>query len=218
MLPAYVGYLGSTAARSVAAENGRRELVAHALALIAGIVSVVVGLGLVAAVAAHLFQGVMVYLDVLGGAVLLVVGLDRLGVLRTGWSAQRLRGTRGDGGGGLKGSYVTGLGLAMGFQVTLLLALGLVADARASIGTLALRLLVYALGFASMFFVTFFFSEALGGLVRRFQRSLVWVDRVAGVLTIAVAVLMIVNDGNLLKDIAFWKTGPMITQLLAGPR
>lgn len=186
----------------------------HALALALGIVTVVLALGLVAALLTHWFPHAMQWLGVAGGIVLLGVGLNRLGVLQwpsgLGWRARVDPGR----GASLGTSYTTGIGLAMGFQVTLLLTLPLIAS-RPTLGAAVATLVVYAAGFAFAFL-----AVSLGGVwwARRLGRSdgerLRQIQQIAGALTVAVALLLIIDDGNVLKDLATWKTGPILKHLL----
>lgn len=186
----------------------------HALALALGILTVVISLGLAAAFLTHWFPHAMQWLGVAGGVVLLAVGLQRLGLVRwpSGLSLQPLG--LAESGATLGTSYVTGLGLAMGFQVTLLLTLPLIAS-RPSLGSAIATLLVYAAGFGLAFLATSFggvwWARRLGqGDGRRLRQ----IQQVAGALTVAIALLLIVDDGNVLKNLATWKTGPVLKHLL----
>lgn len=179
----------------------------------AGVLTVVLVLGLAAALVTHWFPHAMKELGVAGGLILLVVGLDRMNIIHVGWFSPRV-GSRPQRGGRYIGSYVTGIGLAMGFQVTLLLTLTLIAG-NPHLGRSLILLIAYALGFGLAFLVV-----GLGGqsIVQRLKHlkegNLIRVNQVAGALTMAVAVLLIVNDGDVLKALATWKTGPVLAKFL----
>jgi cytochrome c biogenesis protein CcdA len=100
----------------------------------------------------------------------------------------------------------------MGFQVTLLSTLSLIAGNR-DLDKALFTLLVYAVGFGEAFLVVGVFGQ---GIVRLFKhikpQNLGLINQVAGRLT--VALILIVNDGDVLKAMATWKTGPSLTRFL----
>jgi hypothetical protein len=75
--------------------------------------------------------------------------------------------------------------------------------------------LVYALGFALAFALTGLFGQSVAGLTRLGNRA-VWVDRIAGALTLIVALILIDNDGDVLMALTTWTTGPVIKSLITG--
>ncbi|WP_258111984.1 cytochrome c biogenesis CcdA family protein [Alicyclobacillus sp. SP_1] len=220
MLPAFIGYLSGTAAEVSAGSTVKWRMTKHSVAFVAGFSTTVIGLGMIAAVLGKAFSGWIGYAGVVGGILLLLLGLQRFGALRLPWLqdagfgrpkvspvAEKPSYSR---------SYLTGFTLAFGWQVTLLLVLTLVVGLQESLFQKFLLLLIYSAGFSAMFLFTFVFSRPLVSAFRRLGRHTVWVDRAAGTLMIGIAVVLITTDGNLLKSLADWKTGPIIKSLFHG--
>ncbi|MCY0876033.1 MAG: hypothetical protein OWT28_07195 [Firmicutes bacterium] len=218
MLPAYIGYLSGTSAEAAAGPDKTWYLLKHSLSFVTGFSTTVIALGIAAILVGKAFGGWMGYAGVVGGVLLLVLGLQRLGVLRLPWlhdagfSASRSHSGRAT----YWRSYLTGFTLAFGWQVTLIVALTLVVGIHGSFLEKLLVLILYSIGFSAMFMMTFVFSKPLVAAFRRLGTRMVWVDRMAGVLMLLIAVVLITTDGNLLKTLADWKTGPIITSLFHG--
>lgn len=204
----------------------------HSLSFVAGFSTTVILLGLIAILIRRAFGGWMAHAGVVGGVLLIVLGLQRLGVLRLSWlhdAGLSVAPSGGDSDGVVTGgqmrspgtatyvrSYLTGFTLAFGWQVTLIVALTLVVGISGPFIEKLLVLVLYSIGFSAMFLLTFVFSKPLVATFRKLGARMIWVDRTAGVLMLLIAVVLITTDGNVLKTLADWKTGPVIKALFHG--
>lgn len=218
MLPAYVAYLSGTAAEVSAGGKVKGAMFRHSLAFVVGFSTTIIILGMIAAIIGRLFSGWMDYSGVVGGLLLLMLSLQRFGVIHLRWLHDRglAGGKHAAGSASLFRSYITGFTLAFGWQVTLIVALTMVASLHVSWLMTLLVLLVYSAGFSVMFFITFIFSSSLVRAFRSLGSRMIWVDRGAGLLMMGVALLLIFDDNNALKTLADWKTGPIIKALFHG--
>lgn len=199
--------------------NRKWLMTKHSLSFVLGFSTTVIGLGIVASLIGKAFTNWMGYAGLIGGILLIILGLQRWGLLRIPWlhDAGFSKGKLSSGGQATyRRSYFTGLTLAFGWQVTLLLALSLVVGIRGSLLEKVVVLVLYSAGFSAMFLLSFLFSKPLVLVFRKLGSRMIWVDRAAGALMIFIAVALITTDGNLLKSLADWKTGPIITGLFHG--
>ena len=82
LVPAYVGYLGGRAAGGEATENNRFITFTHGLAFVLGFSLVFITLGVATSAAGRLLYDLRFILSKVGGAVVIIFGLHRIGVFR----------------------------------------------------------------------------------------------------------------------------------------
>jgi len=198
VLPLVPGYLSTVSGVSFeqpsVRERGISRQVAVASALFfAGFLLVFVALGASASVVGTFLDGERLWLNRVSGALIVVFGLSMLGVgwsgtLGAGWTEQVQRAARRRGG-------PVALGIAFAFCWTpcvgpILASILAAASASASLQSGVLLLAVYGLGLAAPFLVVGFgFTRALGGF-KRLQRHYRAIERLGGLLLIAMGGLL----------------------------
>src|SRR5438128_955313 len=199
VLPLVPGYLSTVSGVSfeelTSRERGisRRVLVASAL-FFAGFLIVFVALGASASLIGGFLVGHRLWLNRVSGGLIVFFGLSLLGLgwsgtLGVGWTERVQRTARRRGG-------PVALGVAFAFCWTpcvgpILASILTVAGAQASLQSGVLLLVIYGLGLAAPFLVVGFgFTRALGGF-KRLQRHYRLIERLAGLLLIAMGGLLL---------------------------
>ncbi|NCA99103.1 MAG: cytochrome c biogenesis protein CcdA [Clostridia bacterium] len=179
-----------------------RRLFAQTLVFIAGLGTSFILLGFGAGALGTVFNSRLFL--VLAGGVVIVLGLHQTGLFKLLFLEQEKRlSVDSAGRGGIFGSYLLGLTFSFGWTPCIgpVLAAVLV---MASSGNQALQggffMLVYTLGMAVPFLLVAVFTQSLLRLFKRFNRYLPVVQKVGGVLIIAMGVLLMTDRINVINS------------------
>ena len=210
LIPSYVALIsgmgGSTAATGGKVDAGvsRRALV-NGLLFVAGFTSIFMMLGASATAVGALFGQYGEWIARIGGVVVLVLGLHVLGVLRVPGLDRDTRLLGRFSGGrrlGRAGSFFVGMAFGAGWTPCIGPVLAGILTLAATTGSLAqgLALLAtYSAGLAIPFLLA---TVALGRFLtasRRFRKAMPWIERVSGVLLVAVALLLLTGSLEVLS-------------------
>ncbi|MEK7878277.1 MAG: cytochrome c biogenesis protein CcdA [candidate division NC10 bacterium] len=174
----------------------RWRTIAHSLAFIVGFSLVFIGLGASFSVAGQFLLDYRDWIRRIGGALIVVFGLYIAGVLRLGWMGRTQQIQIRTKPAGYLGSLVVGVTFAIGWTPCVGPILGSILSLAGTAATVerGMALLVaYSAGLALPFFLS---SLALGGFLKFFNRYrplIPVVERVAGVLLVAVGLLVLTN-------------------------
>jgi cytochrome c-type biogenesis protein len=203
VLPLFPSYLSFITGMSVEQLQGpgtqgteRWRVIAHSLAFIAGFSMVFIGMG---ASFSALGQVLIERRDLIrqvGGALIILFGLYIAGFLPLGWLGRYKQIQLRSKPAGLIGSWLVGVTFAIGWTPCVGPILGSIlslAGTSETVGTGIALLGAYSAGLALPFFLS---SLALGAFLVAFRRFRPWipvVERVAGVLLVAVGLLVLTN-------------------------
>lgn len=206
LVPSYLGFLtGVTLPEEVA---GRRHLaLLHALLFVLGFSLVFVLLGASATALGRSLSHYQVWLQRIGGGLIILFGLVCLGAVRLRLLEQERRVHFEDKPLGFLGSGLVGMAFAAGWTPCIGPVLGGIlglAASEADVTRGMLLLGVYSAGLAVPFLVAALALESFLKWFQRFRRFLPWVMRASGVLLIFVGVLMI--SGHFTR-LAAWLQG-----------
>ncbi|MBX4895335.1 cytochrome c biogenesis CcdA family protein [Rhizobium bangladeshense] len=193
----------------------RRGVLFSALLFTLGFATVFVALG---AGASSIGMALRQHLDLLskiGGLVIIVMGLNFLGLFRIGLLAREARFQAGGKPATLTGAYVMGLAFAFGWTPCIGPVLGAilgVAASRETVGSGAGLLAIYSLGLAIPFWIAAGFSGAFMSFLSRFRRHLGTVEKVMGVFLILTGLAFLFGW---VSDVAIWfqQTFPILMQI-----
>ncbi len=178
VLPGYIGYL---------AEHDAARAPSRAALFVLGFAIIFVGMGAAAGAVGQLLVTYRTFLQQIGGLLIVVFGLQRLGVFGAGFGFGR--GARAPRGGGALRPVLAGSAFAVGFSPCIgpvLASLLLLAGQAATAWRGAALLAVYAAGLGLPLVAV---SFGVGGL-RRVLGKVPAVERVAGALLVAVGLLV----------------------------
>jgi cytochrome c-type biogenesis protein len=200
MVPAYLSFLtGSTVEelRENVTVNARARAVAHALAFIAGFTIVFVLLGASASAIGSALRDNQVLIARIGGVVVIVLGLQMLGVLRMRFLAADTRPQVRPKQRSLVASVIVGLAFAAGWSPCIgpiLAAILALASQQGGVLQGAWLLFVYSMGLALPLLVTALAVGAVLPALNRIKRFLPAIEMAAGAFMIATGVVLVTNS------------------------
>jgi len=200
MVPAYLSFLtGSTVEelRENVTVNARARAVAHALAFIAGFTLVFVLLGASASAIGSALRDNQVLIARIGGVVVIVLGLQMLGVLRMRFLAADTRPQVQPKQRSLVASVIVGLAFAAGWSPCIgpiLAAILALASQQGGVLQGAWLLFVYSMGLALPLLVTALAVGAVLPALNRIKRFLPAIEMTAGAFMIATGVVLVTNS------------------------
>ncbi len=208
LVPSYLSFVAGVGMEEL--ENGsgevRRTAFVHALLFVAGFSLVFMGLGASASVFGHVLHDYQRWIARIGGALVILFGLHLLGItplrplLREKRVQLRSRPV------GMLGAVVVGVTFGAGWTPCIGPVLGGILTYAATQEKLAEGvglLAVYSAGLALPFLAAAAALSRFLTVFRRFRRYIPWVERVSGVLLVAVGVLLVSGKFTVL---ASWAT------------
>ena len=190
IVPPYLAYM--TGVKVSALRERQRSAVLPALFFVLGLSTVFLMMGYAASAFGRAFLQYQPALVTVSGIFVILLGLHFLHVFRIPLLDREARIEAGDKGGTAMGAYLLGLAFAFGWtpcigpQLSMILTLAATEPAR---GTTLLG--IYALGLGIPFLLSAIFIERSIGLMNRLKRHMGVIERLSGVLLIAVGVLLL---------------------------
>jgi cytochrome c-type biogenesis protein len=195
LVPSYIGFLTGM---SLPEMSGRRRVaVVHALLFVLGFSLVFVLLGASATALGRALNYYQVWLQRIGGALIIAFGLVCLGVIKAGFLRQERRVQVEQKPVGYLGSAVVGMAFGAGWTPCIGPVLGAILGLAATAQDLSrgmLLLAAYSAGLAVPFLVAAVALDSFLGWFQGFRRYLPWVMRVSGILLIFVGVLLVTGE------------------------
>jgi len=193
----------------------RRAVLRSAFFFTLGFATVFVALGAGASTIGVLLRQHLDLLSKVGGLIIIVMGLNFLGVFRIGLLAREARFQGGGQPATLTGAYVMGLAFAFGWTPCIGPVLGAilgVAASRETVGGGAVLLAVYSLGLAVPFWIAAGFSGAFMRFLSKFRRHLGMVEKLMGALLVLTGLAFLFG---FVTDMAIWfqQTFPILMQI-----
>jgi cytochrome c-type biogenesis protein len=194
VLPLVPSYLGFITGFTLHEMSGRRRIaMIHALLFVLGFTIVFMIFGASATALGRVLKYYDVWIQRIGGVMIILFGLYCLGVLKVSFLDRDSRMHLDRKPVGYLGSVLVGMVFAAGWTPCIGPILGGILSLAATEATLGrgMSLLgAYSLGLAVPFLVAAYAAEAFLDWFQRFRRYLPWVQRASGVLLILVGILM----------------------------
>lgn len=212
LVPPYLCYMAGVSVEEfrnpeIAGNAGvasRRAVLLSALFFTLGFATVFVALGASATSIGMLLRTHLDILAQIGGAIIVVMGLNFLGVIRIPLLSREARFQSGGQPATLTGAYIMGLAFAFGWTPCIGPILGAilaVAASQQTVGQGASLLGVYSLGLAVPFWLAAGFSGAFMAFLSRFRRHLGMMEKVIGGLLVLTGLAFVFGY---VSDIAIW--------------
>jgi cytochrome c-type biogenesis protein len=195
LVPSYIGFLTGMTLPEVSGR--RRAALIHALLFIGGFSLVFVLLGASATALGRALNYYQVWLQRVGGVLVILFGLLCLGVFKVGLLTQERRLHLERKPVGYLGSVLVGMAFAAGWTPCIGPVLGGILGLAATSGDVSRGILllgVYSAGLALPFLIAAVAVESFLDWFQRFRRFLPWVMRISGVLLILMGVLLVTGE------------------------
>jgi cytochrome c-type biogenesis protein len=179
----------------------RRTALVHGVVFVLGFSFVFMMLGAGATLIGSLFAYYSIWIERVGGILLILFGLILLGLVRLPGSERDWRVHLADKPVGYLGTFVVGIAFGAGWTPCLGPVLGgilTLAATRESLGQGMGLLAMYSLGLAVPFLLATVALQRFLGASVRFRRWLPWVSRVSGLLLIFVGLLLLTGSFSVL--------------------
>ncbi len=199
LFPSYLSFITGMSVDRLAADvtgGARGRVLLHSAAFIAGFTTVFVSLGASFSAAGQFFLDYRDWIRIAGGALIVVFGLYIAGILRIGVFTRTKQLQIRSKPAGFIGSYAVGLTFAIGWTPCVGPILGSILTLASNDKTVQQGvglLLAYSAGLGVPFLLS---SVALGGFLKFFKKYrpfIPTVERAAGLLLVAVGILVVTN-------------------------
>ena len=195
LVPSYIGFLTGMTLPEM---SGRRRVaLLHALLFVAGFSLVFILLGASATALGRALNYYQIWLQRIGGVLIIAFGLVCLGVIKVDLLTQERRVHVEHKPVGYLGSALVGMAFAAGWTPCIGPVLGAILGLAATSTDVTRGMLllgVYSAGLAVPFLIAAVAVESFLGWFQRFRRFLPWVMRASGVLLILVGVLLVTGE------------------------
>jgi cytochrome c-type biogenesis protein len=195
LVPSYVGFLTGMTLPEM--ENRRRVALLHALFFVAGFSLVFILLGASATALGRALNYYQVWLQRIGGLLIIGFGLVCLGLFTPAWLTRERRLQLEHKPVGYLGSALVGMAFGAGWTPCIGPVLGAILGLAATSADLSrgmLLLAVYSAGLAVPFLIAAVAVEQFLDWFQRFRRYLPWVMRISGALLVLVGVLLLTGE------------------------
>jgi len=205
LLPAYLGLLAGSSGRVAGADVRRRILFRNGLAFVAGLSLIFALLGASASAAGVLLLRSRPLLIDVGGLVVVLFGLQMVGVLRLGWLARSyfpLDTSRLANHGGFAAAALVGAAFGLGWTPCIGLFLGSLLTLAAQQDTVVqgtTLLLLYGLGLGVPFLLAGLSADRALVWARGLRPHLGLIERAGGVVLVAMGVLLFTGQLTLIN-------------------
>jgi cytochrome c-type biogenesis protein len=216
LVPGYVSYVtGSSLEELRDGGTDRARTLPLAIWFVLGFSTVFVALGASATLLGQLLLSWRYELGLVAGAVVVLFGLHMLGLSPLRLMQREARLHVDTSGGRAMGAYLLGLAFAFGWTPCIGPVLGAILTLGAStadVGRGTALLATYSLGLGVPFLLAALFTGRLLGHMRRLARAGRGLQRVAGILLVAMGVLML---SGRLEQLAYWllETFPIFSRI-----
>jgi len=222
LVPPYLCYMAGVSLDQLTATDesddaqvARRTVFVSSIAFVLGFATIFVSLGAAASAIGQLVRSHLDVLSLVGGIVIIVMGLNFLGVFRIGLLSREARVQVRNQAAGPVGAYLMGLAFAFGWTPCIgpvLAAILAVAGTEATVSRGAMLLGAYSLGLGVPFVVAGLFSGPFLQFMKRFRAHLGTVEKVMGGLLVVTGVLFITGG---MADFSYWllETFPQLGQI-----
>lgn len=194
LIPSYVTFVTGLTLEDV--QRSRRTAIVHSLLFVLGFTLIFLALGATATTLGRLLGYNRDWIGRVGGVLVILLGLYLLGVFNFSALARERRVHIADKPVGYLGTVLVGIAFGAGWTPCIGPILGGVLTYTASeadLGRGMVLLLAYSLGLAIPFLAAALAIDRFVLVFQRFRGHMVWVSRIAGVLLIAVGILMLTN-------------------------
>ena len=201
LIPSYVTFITGLSLEDV--QRTRRTALVHSLLFILGFSLIFLALGATATVLGRTLLSQREWISRVGGVLIIIFGLYTMGVFNIAAFSRERRFHLADKPVGYLGSVLVGIAFGAGWTPCIGPILGSIlifTSTSSDLGRGMSLLSAYSLGLAIPFLGASLMIERFLSVFARFRRQMVWVTRAAGLLLIAVGVLLLTDYFTILAS------------------
>ncbi|MEX0953669.1 MAG: cytochrome c biogenesis CcdA family protein [Rhizobiaceae bacterium] len=210
LVPPYLCYMAGVSVEDFRSDTGERpasarlSLLKAAIAFVLGFSTVFVALGAGASTIGSLLRAWQQELAVAAGIIIIIMGLNFLGLIRIPLLSREARFQAGGKPASIAAAYVMGLAFAFGWTPCIGPVLGPIltlAGARGTVGEGAMLLAAYSAGLGIPFLIAAFFSGAFMRFLTRFRIHLGRVEKAMGALLVLAGIFFVTGG---MQTASYW--------------
>jgi cytochrome c-type biogenesis protein len=201
LIPSYVTFITGVSLED--ARTARRAAAVHSLLFVLGFTLIFLGLGAAATTLGRVLLAQRAWISRIGGALIVLFGLYVLGAFNVAALARERRIHLADKPVGYLGTVLVGVAFGAGWTPCIGPILGSIliyTSTSADLGRGLVLLFAYSLGLAIPFLLAALAIERFFDFFTRVRSRLVWVTRAAGILLVAVGLLLMTNYFTILAS------------------
>ena len=209
LIPVYASFLTGLSVKDLsqkhntALQKHRLTTMKRGLMFVLGFSVVFIVLGSTVGYAGSIFLDASIWIERIGGVVLIVLGLHLIGLFKIPWLERQLKFDLSKRTSGKAGTFFVGMAFGAGWTPCIgpiLAGILTIAASSSSISTGALLLSVYSAGLAIPFLLSAFALDRFLIFFDRIKSKIIWIERISGLLLIGVGILLLTGSMTLLSD------------------
>jgi cytochrome c-type biogenesis protein len=201
LIPSYITFITGLGIDDV--QQARRTALVHGSLFVLGFSLIFLALGASATLLGQVLLQQRVWINRIGGILIIIFGLYLMGVLNIGFFSRERRLHLADKPMGYLGTVFVGIAFGAGWTPCIgpiLASILIYTSSQADLGRGMLLLATYSLGLAVPFLASALAVERFMRVLQRMRRQLVWISRGTGVLMIGIGILMVTNYFTILAS------------------
>ncbi len=209
LIPVYASFLTGLSVKDLSQKHNttlqkhRLTTMRRGLMFVLGFSVVFIVLGSTVGYAGSIFLDASIWIERIGGVVLIALGLHLIGLFKIPWLERQLKFDLSKRTSGKAGTFFVGMAFGAGWTPCIgpiLAGILTIAASSSSISTGALLLSVYSAGLAIPFLLSAFALDRFLIFFDRIKSKMVWIERISGLLLIGVGILLLTGSMTLLSD------------------
>lgn len=209
LIPVYTSFLTGLSVKDLsqkhntALQKHRLTAMKRGLMFVLGFSVIFIVLGSTVGYAGSIFLDASIWIERIGGIVLIVLGLHLIGIFKIPQLERQLKFDLSKKTSGKTGTFFVGMAFGAGWTPCIgpiLAGILTIAASSSSIYTGALLLSVYSTGLAIPFLISAFALDRFLIFFDRIKSKMIWIERVSGLLLVGVGILLLTGSMTLLSD------------------
>ena len=209
LIPVYASFLTGLSVKDLSQKHNttlqkhRLTTMRRGLMFVLGFSVVFIVLGSTVGYVGSIFLDASIWIERIGGVVLIVLGLHLIGLFKIPWLERQLKFDLSKRTSGKAGTFFVGMAFGAGWTPCIgpiLAGILTIAASSSSISTGALLLSVYSAGLAIPFLLSAFALDRFLIFFDRIKSKMIWIERISGLLLIGVGILLLTGSMTLLSD------------------
>ncbi|MBL7002070.1 MAG: redoxin domain-containing protein [Nitrosopumilus sp.] len=209
LIPVYASFLTGLSVNDLSQKNNsaqqklRMTTMKRGLMFVLGFSSIFIVLGSTVGYAGSIFLDASIWIERIGGVVLIILGLHLIGIFKIPWLERQLKFDLSKKSSGKAGTFFVGMAFGAGWTPCIgpiLAGILTIAASSSSISTGASLLTVYSAGLTIPFLLSAFALDRFLIFFDRIKSKMMWIERISGLLLVGVGILLLTGSMAVLSN------------------